>query len=239
MSVPAFVPDELRRLGLEAAVETLPRQAQFLDRLLETNQQFNLTAIRDRDTAWRRHIIDSLTLLPFVEDMPAGASLVDVGSGGGMPGVPVAIARVDLRLTLLEATGKKARFLATTISALQIPNSRVVNERAETVGQDPAHRQQYDAACCRAIGPMSQLLEYCMPLIRVGGRLLAMKGPKAESELGDAVRAAESLGAGELGVYDSYVDGFDRESVIIVIEKSRPTPRNYPRKPGVPRQSPL
>lgn len=239
MSVPAFVPDELQRLGLEAAVETLPRQAQFLDRLLETNQQFNLTAIRDRDTAWRRHIIDSLTLLPFVEDMPAGASLVDVGSGGGMPGVPVAIARVDLRLTLLEATGKKARFLATTISALQIPNSRVVNERAETAGQDPAHRQQYDAACCRAIGPMSQLLEYCMPLIRVGGRLLAMKGPKAESELGDAVRAAESLGAGELGVYDSYVDGFDRESVIIVIEKARPTPRKYPRKPGVPRQSPL
>ena len=238
-TIPSFVRDDLDRLDIDLSDQVLTRLCGFLDLLLEANRRFNLTSIRERDKAWRRHIIDSLTLLPFLAPEPADAALIDVGSGGGVPGIPLAIARPDWRVALLEATGKKARFLHACVTELGIEGCRVVHDRAEAAGQDPAHRQRYDAAVCRAIGPMREMLEYALPLVRVGGRSLAMKGSKAEQELKDADRALELLGAGNLEVYDAYGKGFDSQSVIVIITKARPTPSRYPRPPGMPRKSPL
>ena len=238
-TIPSFVRDDLDRLDVDLSDSTLARLSAFLDLLLEANRQFNLTSIRDRDEAWRRHIIDSLTLLPFLTPEPADAALIDVGSGGGVPGIPLAIARPDWRVTLLEATGKKARFLDSCVTQLRLEGCRVIHDRAEVVAQDPAHRQRYDAAVCRAIGPMREMLEYVLPLVCVGGRTLALKGPKAEQELKDAHRALELLGAGDLEVYDAYGKGFDSQSVIVIITKARSTPKQYPRPPGTPRKSPL
>ncbi len=211
----------------------------YLDLLLTANERMNLSGIRDRDEAWRRHIIDSLTLLQGLADLASGAELIDVGSGGGLPGIPIAIALKHVRVTLLEATGKKARFLGECIEQLGLTNAQVVPERAETAGQDQAHRQRYDVAVCRAVGPMRQVLEYALPLVAVGGQMLAMKGPKVEPELRAAGDAMSILGAGDLHVFDAYPDGFDRHTVIVCITKSRPTPKAYPRRPGVPRQDPL
>ena len=238
-AVPSFVQDELPRLGVEAAPAMLERLAVYLDQLLEANRRFNLTAVRDRETAWRRHVIDSLTLLAGLETLPAGATIIDVGSGGGLPGIPLAIARPDLRVTLLEATGKKARFLEQCVATLALGNVQVVQDRAEHAGQSAAHRGRYDVAVCRALGPMNVLAEYTLPLVKQGGRVLAMKGPTVERELDAAADALATLGAGDLAVIDAYPPGFDRHTVIVSIVKDRPTPRAYPRLPGVPKQSPL
>jgi 16S rRNA (guanine527-N7)-methyltransferase len=238
-AVPDFVREELGRIGVELPEPALASLAKYLDLLLEANQRFNLTAIRERDAAWHRHIIDSRTLAPALVELEAESTLIDVGSGGGLPGVPLAIARPDLRLTLLEATGKKARFLEECAQRLPLPSVRVLATRAETAGQDKAFRQQFDVAVCRAVGPMRELLEYTLPLVRVGGMLLAMKGPKAEAELAEAGDALDALGGGELQVYSAYPEGFGLDTVIISVIKDRPTPKGYPRAPGTPRQAPL
>lgn len=238
-TIPDFVRDDLARLGIEVPAEMLERLARYLDLLLEANQSINLTAVRERDAAWRRHIVDSLTLLPLLEDLPEDAAVIDVGSGGGLPGVPVAITRPDLRVTLLEATGKKARFLDRCVAEVPLPGCRVLALRAETAGQDPNHRQSYDAAICRAVGPMSELLEYALPLVRVGGRVLAMKGPSVPAELEKAADALAVLGAGELQVVEAYPEGFGLDTVVVSIAKDQPTPREFPRSPGTPRHEPL
>ncbi|MFW6336965.1 MAG: 16S rRNA (guanine(527)-N(7))-methyltransferase RsmG [Phycisphaeraceae bacterium] len=238
-TVPAFVREDLEGLGFELPEVLLDRLASYLALLLETNQRINLTAIRDADEAWRRLIVDSLTPLPGLDDLEEGGSLIDVGSGGGMPGIPLAIGRPDLRVTLLEATGKKARFLESAVRELGLDNVAVVCERAETAGRDAPHRERYDAAVCRAVGPMNVLLELCLPLVRVGGRLLAMKGPKAEEELERAGDALDTLGAGELHVFDAYPETFANDLVIVRVAKDRATPKGYPRRPGVPKREPL
>jgi 16S rRNA (guanine527-N7)-methyltransferase len=238
-TVPQSVRDDLARLDIALPDAALAQLAAYLDLLLDANTRMNLTAIKERDEAWRRHVIDSLTLLPGFEHVQPGAKVIDVGSGGGLPGVPLAIALPDNQFTLLEATGKKARFLEETARALNLNNVRVVNDRAETVGQNRAHREQYDVAVCRAIGPMRELLEYTLPLVKLGGRVLAMKGPKAEQELEEAADAMATLGAGDVKVFDAYPEGFGVNTVIVSLIKERPTPRQFPRLPGVPRHEPL
>ena len=238
-AIPAFVPEALERLDIDVEPAVLQQLARYLDLLLKTNRKFNLTAVRDPHAAWQRHIVDSLTLMPWVGPMQPPARLVDVGSGGGLPGIPLAIACPHLGVDLLEATGKKARFLASCLTSLDLTRCRLIHGRAEEVGQNPAHRQRYDAAVCRAVGPMCQVLEYGLPLVRVGGRLLAIKGKQAEAELRQAQRAMDLLGAGPVEVRDAYHAGFESDSVIVAIEKSRPTPARYPRRPGVPRSAPL
>lgn len=237
--IPDFVAPELSQLGLTVCNETVRQLADYLDALLTANQRINLTGIREPEQAWRRHIIDSLTLLPGLEPLADGAAVIDVGSGGGLPGMPLAIARPDLRFSLLEATGKKAGFLRQTAESLGLAHVRVQHNRAETLGQDAAHRQQYDAAVCRAVGPMAELLEYTLPLIRVEGFLLAMKGPTLEAELAAASDALAELGAGDIAVFEAYPQSFNIHTLIVHIQKARPTPRTYPRPPGTPRHDPI
>lgn len=229
----------LERLGLQGPDQLMGPLQRYLDFLLEANQRVNLTAVRDRQQAWRRLILDSLTLVAPLSDCPEGARLVDVGSGGGLPGIPIAIARPGLRVTLLETTGKKARFLQDCVARLGLPSVRVVQDRAEVVGQDPSHRQVYDVAVCRGVGPMNRALEYTLPLVRVGGCLLTVKGTQVQCELEEATDALMILGGGELHVFDAYPDGFDESTLIVHVAKDRPTPSAYPRQPGVPQRCPL
>lgn len=241
-SIPDAVRGDIDRLGLSDLVndEVLARLAGYLDLLLEVNRQFNLTAVRDRDRAWGTLIVDSLTPLAGLEGLvPEGAGIIDVGSGGGLPGVPIALALPGVAVTLLEATGKKARFLERCVSELGIKNVRVVQGRAETVGQQGEHRERYDVSVCRAVGPMRVVLEYLLPLVRVGGVVMVMKGPKAEGELEEAGDAMVTLGAGQVRVYDAYPEGFGRDTVIVAVDKEGSTPKAYPRLPGVPGQTPL
>ncbi len=223
-------------LGFELASDLIEGLGDYLDRLLDANTRFNLTAIKEPDAAWMRHILDSLSLLPFLNEDDRHA--VDVGSGGGLPGFPLALARPDITFTLLEATGKKANFLKETASAMALTNIKVVNDRAETVGQHPDHRGRYDLAIARAVGPMNVLLEFTLPLVRVGGRVLAMKGRQAEVELRDAGDAIMILGGGDLHAVEALPE-IEPDATIIEVIKDHATPDEYPRRPGLPKQEPL
>lgn len=219
--------------GLRLDDHEVDRLARFIDRLLETNRSFNLTAITEPDAVWMRHIFDSLTLLPYIVQADA-KQVIDIGSGGGLPGVPLAIALPEVQFTLLEATGKKAKFLESCVQELHLDNITVVNDRAETIGRDPVrYRDKFDIAAARAVGPLAVLLELAAPLVRVGGLILAIKGERAQDEL-DAARKAMHL----LHCAAADVNRTETGS-IVVIEKLRATPHAYPRRPGEPKKSPL
>lgn len=205
---------------------------EYLSRLLETNRAFNLTAVTDPELAWRRHILDSLSLVPSFAARRELIEVIDVGSGGGLPALPLAIALPERRFTLLEATGKKARFLDETQRALGLGNVRVVSERAEVFGQGEG-RARFDVVTSRAVSRLAVLLELTLPFLRVGGLGLALKGEQAEAEIAEAARALSVLGG--------TVSSVERTSTgtIVRFDKHAPTPAKYPRRPGEPKRAPL
>ena len=239
MNVPDFVHDDLGALGIALEPRQLEALADYLARVMAANQRMNLTAVREEDAAWRRLVIDSLSVLPGVDMLGESAKVIDIGSGAGLPGLPIAVARPAVQVTMLEATGKKADFIRGCIEALGLTNAQVLQERAEVLGQDPQHRAGYDAAVSRAVGAMPLVLEYSLPLVREGGRVLAMKGPRAEQELEVSGDALDLLGGGELAVIDAYPESFGNDLVVVSVIKDRPTPSRYPRTPGLPKKQPL
>lgn len=232
---PQFLTDA-QTIGFDLTAPCRHRLGRYLHLLLETNKQFNLTAIREPDLAWRRHILESIAVVPAIGD--EARSLIDVGTGAGLPGLPIAILCPDLKVTLLEATGKKARFLGAVVGDLGLKNVKIITDRAETIAHQPEHREHYDLATARAVGPLNVLLELTLPFLLPGGRLLAMKGQAAESELRDAGDALMHLGAGEVQVFE-LLPGLDDEANLIEVVKESATPTQYPRRPGIPKQEPL
>ncbi len=181
----------------------------------------------------RSLIDDGLVLL---DHLGAARTLVDVGSGAGLPGIPIKIARPELEVTLIEADQAKAAFLVHACAALQLEYIDVVALRAEDAGHDPRLREAFDVAVARALAPLPVLVELCLPLVRVGGRVLAQK-TEAEDPA-SAARAIQLLG-GELTGVKSAPSGARLAGTVVVIEKVRPTPARYPRRPGVPGRKPL
>jgi len=231
-------------LGVEFEPGELDRIATFLALLLETNTRTNLTAIKDPADAWTRHILDSLTLLPMLADLPDGARVIDIGSGGGLPAIPLAIVSPHLRFTLLEATGKKCDFLRHAIAELGLANAEVLQRRAEAAGQDRGDRQPdgsrinatretFDAATARAVGPLAVIAELAIPLVKPGGLAILVKGQRADEELEEAKKALHLLGAAHAGTVDTPTGR------VVVLEKLRVTPRTYPRRDGEPKRAPL
>jgi 16S rRNA (guanine527-N7)-methyltransferase len=178
-------------------------------------------------------ISDSLVLLDHLGD---ARKVVDVGSGGGLPGLPLKIARPDLSLTLVEADQTKAAFLVRACAALGLRDVEVLAKRAEEVGQDPDYREAFDVAVARAVAPMPVLVELCLPLVKVGGRLLAQK--TATEDVNSAARAIEILG-GVLNGVIAAPSAARQSGTVVVVDKVRPTPPAYPRRPGLPTRKPL
>jgi len=215
--------------------------------LLAANKAFNLTAIRDPDEAWSRHVLDSLSLLGVLAEIeaPEGGSLrvIDVGTGGGLPGIPIAMARPDITMTLLDATAKKCTFLDHVARELGLTNVEVVCARAEAAGQDRgertgtgrvgAHRDSYDLVVARAVGKLATLSELTIPFARVGGLIALIKGEKAGEELEEAKGALHLLHTAHAGTIQTPTGR------IVVLEKQRQTPKSYPRRDGEPKRAPL
>ncbi|MDD9939659.1 MAG: 16S rRNA (guanine(527)-N(7))-methyltransferase RsmG [Myxococcales bacterium] len=220
-------------LGTNLSAEQGARLAQFVSLLLQANERANLTAVRDVEGAWRRHVLDSLSLCPFLPS-EADAHVIDVGSGGGVPGLVLGIARPDLQFTLVDAIGKKVRLVASMARELDCSNVIVRQGRAETLARpgEPG-REAYDAAVVRALAPMQVLLELVTPFVRPGGTVLAIKGERAAAELADAQRALAVLGC----IHDA--SHTTPTGTIVRIRKRDPTPARYPRKPGEPKRRPL
>jgi 16S rRNA (guanine527-N7)-methyltransferase len=233
---PAAVVEAIAAQGVELEPADLERLHRFLTRLYEANQRFNLTAIRDPAQAWERHVLDALTLVgPLCSIEPEGERLrvLDLGSGGGVPGLVLAAVLPQVEFTLVEATGKKAAFLEETAAALGLANATVRAERAETLGHDPWLRATFDAVVARAVAPLPVVLECSIPFLRERGFLLAIKGAKAPQEIEASRLALHKLHAVVAQALPTPT------GTIVVVEKLRTTPRVYPRPAGTPGQKPL
>jgi len=221
---------------------TPPQQRAFrvyCDELMDWNSRFNLTAITDPTGVQVRHFLDSLSCLLALGWPERGASLIDVGSGAGFPGLPLKIVRPNLRVTLLEATGKKTDFLRHIIERLELADVMVVHARAEEIGHDPQHREAYDWVVARAVAAMPTLAEYLLPLCRLGGRCLAQKGEEAAGEVSQAQAAIQFLGGRLNRLIPVELPGLAETRYLAVLDKVACTPEQFPRRPGLPTKRPL
>jgi len=225
-------------LGIHLTPEQVRLFAIYQAELLDWNQRANLTAITDPREVQVKHFADSLAcLLAFPE--PGPLWVIDVGTGAGFPGVPLKIVRPELRLTLLDSTRKKTLFLEHLVQVLALADVVVLTGRAEEVGRDPAQRETHDVATSRAVAKLAALAELCLPLVRVGGRMIAQKKAGIDAELRAAGRAITVLGGRLLPVQTYRLPDLAEPRWLVVVEKIRPTPPQYPRRVGVPTKKPL
>jgi len=210
----------------------------YADLLAEWNQKVNLTAITAPEDIRRKHFLDSLSCLLVMKGTPA-ARLIDIGTGAGFPGLPLKILQPEIHLTLVESVAKKTKFLSIVVQELGLEQVEIITDRAETVGQDPAHRESYDWAVARAVAGLPVLAEYLLPLVRVGGSALAQKGESALEELNTAQTAITTLGGQALEPLPVSLPDVPEKRYLVVIDKVRPTPATYPRRVGIPAKRPL
>ena len=210
----------------------------FESRLLETNKVMNLTAITEPEEMMKKHYWDSI--YPLSKDLfPENATVVDVGCGAGFPSLPLKLARPDLWVFLLDSLQKRLNFLDGVIEGLSLERIRTLHSRAEDAGKNPVLRGHFDIAVSRAVAELSKLCEYCLPLVRVGGALIAYKGAGADEELESAKNAIEVLGAKVEQVYHYTLPGEEDKRAIIVLRKVSRTPEQYPRSPKLIKDKPL
>ncbi len=210
----------------------------YAQELLVWNQRYSLTAIRDLKQVRIKHILDSLSAHLVMRNTPI-ETVVDVGTGAGFPGIPLKIFWPHLQLTLIESVGKKSRFCEHIVEKLSLENVKIVRDRAEILGAQAEYREQYDWAVARAVAHMPVLMEYLLPFVRVGGRVLAMKGETGPTEVHAAENALRLLGGKLEQITAVVLPGVVEERYLVVINKTASTPEKYPRRAGIPSKRPL
>lgn len=218
----------------------------YYHELVQWNQKFNLTAITEYEDVQTKHFLDSISGLPILaeelgESLPLSKpySLLDVGSGAGLPGIPLKLIAPSIQLTLLDGTQKKVRFLEQVCGKLSLNAAEVVRGRAEELARQGAFREQFDVVTARAVAALNTLVEYLLPLVRVGGYTLIYKGGHAASEFTDARRAISVLGGETVRFAPVDVPYLDQQRFVLLIKKIAPTPQNYPRGQGLARKQPI
>lgn len=229
----------------ELKITLKPEQIEALriyqQELVSWNARFNLTAITDDQGIQIRHFLDSFSCLLALEpgERFSGKRVIDVGTGAGFPGLPLKILCPTIKLTLLEATGKKVQFLEHIIALLNLTDVTVIHGRAEELGQNPRHREQYTWAVARAVADLPILVEYLLPLIQIGGRGLAQKGESAPAEAQRSDYALRQMGGQIRRLVPVDLRGLAETRYLVVLDKVAATPAKYPRRPGMPSKRPL
>jgi 16S rRNA (guanine527-N7)-methyltransferase len=227
-----------QNLGISISNDQLNKFLLFEAILIKWNSQYNLTSITDHKDIIIKHFYDSLTCFKYVP-LNNKITLIDVGTGAGFPGIPLAIMNPEIQLTLVESVGKKADFCQIALQELEINNSRVLASRAETVGREPTHREQYDWAVARAVAPLSTLAEYLIPLVRIGGSVLAQKGVALQKEIRESKKAIFTLGGKIKETFPIALPEEMGNRTLILVKKNKNTPSQYPRRPGTPKKNPI
>jgi 16S rRNA (guanine527-N7)-methyltransferase len=235
-----------QRLGFTLTERQAEQFQLYYEMLEDWNTRVNLTAITDYDGVQVRHFLDSLTVGAAAlqelgaNELPAdNFSLIDIGTGAGFPGVPLKILWPNIKVVLTDSIGKKIVFLKELITALGLDNVDVLTVRAEELGQNKAHRQRYDVATARAVAALPVLCEYCLPLVKRGGSMLAPKKGDISQEIEGARQAAKVLGGGEPKLHHFTLPGEEEERYVVAIEKVRDTPSGYPRRVGLAKARPI
>jgi 16S rRNA (guanine527-N7)-methyltransferase len=230
--------DALSLFGLRLTAQQVGALQTYEQELLTWNARFNLTAIRDSEAIHAKHFLDSFSCLQVLKELTC-TRMIDIGTGAGFPGIPLKIILPKMRLTLVESVGKKADFCRHVVETLKLEGVTVLTGRAEEVGQMLEHRQQYDWAVARAVAVMPVLAEYLLPLVRVGGRVLAQKGETGPAETQTAEHAIRVLGGRLRQLVRVTLPGVADERYLVVIDKIAATPPQFPRRVGLPAKKPI
>ncbi len=226
---------EARKLNINLTEEMIEKFFKFKDLLIEWNKVMNLTSITDEKEIIVKHFIDSLTIEKYI---PKNSKVIDIGSGAGFPGIPLKIVREDISITLLDSLNKRVNFLNNVIKECKIKSAEAIHGRAEDLGQAIAYREKYDIVTARAVANLSTLSELCIPFIKVGGVFVCMKA-EADEEIEEADKAIKVLGAKLKSKDKIKLAPIEANRTIIVYEKEKSTPKQYPRKAGTPAKSPI
>ena len=229
-----------RELGIHLSTPQIDQFQRYYQELVSWNQRMNLTAIVDYQEAQIKHFLDSLTpSLVLSEDIKSEGRVVDVGAGGGFPGVPLKLAFPGMRLALIESVGKKTSFLIHLVETLGLEDVDVYTGRSEDLGVQSYTRESFDLVVSRGVARMRVLMEYTLPFCRVGGTVVTLKKGDIKAEIEAAQHAIDVLG-GRLGeTRDVDLEGLRDDRLVVVVEKIKPTPSKFPRRPGLPAKHPL
>ncbi|WP_374048109.1 16S rRNA (guanine(527)-N(7))-methyltransferase RsmG [Clostridium sp. MB40-C1] len=225
-------------LGLELDEEKYNQFIQYKDLLKEWNEKVNLTAIKEDEEIIKKHFIDSMKIFQF-HPLKNSKKIIDIGTGGGFPGIPMKIIRPDIDIVLLDSLRKRINVLDDILYKIGIDDVITMHGRAEEYGVREEHREQYDAVVSRAVANLAVLSEFCIPYVKVGGYFVAMKGPSVDEEIENAKKAVSILGGKIEGIIEVDIEGSDLNHNLVIVKKVKNTPRKYPRKAGMITKNPL
>lgn len=229
-----------QQLNLTLSNAQLDTFETYSTQLIAWNQNVNLTRIVEPNEIAIKHFLDSLSVVQALpKNLPSTFSLIDVGAGAGFPGLPLKIALPNMRLTLLESVGKKTKFLQHIVDTLRLENVTVLNARAEEAGRQAAQREQHDVAVARAVAALPVLAEYLLPLVKPGGVAIVQKGQNPTDEIKSAANALGILGGKVEKTIPVQIDGLEAARHLIIVKKKKPSPKQYPRRPGLPAKKPI
>ena len=228
--------EKLNKKCTELTEKQLQQFEDYMKLLLEWNEKINLTAITEEDDIILKHFVDSLTISKYIKK---NSNIVDVGTGAGFPGIPVKIAHEDVDVTLVDSLNKRILFLNEVIEKLKLQKVQTLHFRAEEFGQNKKYRESFDIATSRAVANLSTLVEYLLPLVKVGGICICMKGSEVEEELENSKKAIQILGGKIENVEEFTLPDSDIKRNIVIIKKVNQTPNKYPRKAGTPSKEPI
>lgn len=232
--------EQLAVFQISLSPEQLRQFRQFYENLIKWNEVMNLTAITEETDVYTKHFLDSLSIVGVVDqESLKNVSIIDVGTGAGFPGLPIAIAFPEAQVTLVDSLQKRVRFLEETVKLLGLNNVQVFHSRAEDFGRIEARREHYDIACSRAVARLNVLSEYCIPFVKKGGYFIAYKADRIKEEMADGKKAAGILGGRVDQVISFQLPGTDYNRTLVQVFKERHTSGKYPRKAGTPAKEPL
>ena len=225
-------------MNIENSQELIEKFRIYMEGVLEWNEKVNLTTITDPDEFVIKHFIDSIICANYPEYINA-VKIIDVGTGAGFPGIPLSIISPEKEFILMDSLNKRLKIIDELCQRADIKNVVTLHARAEELAKNKAHRERYDLCVSRAVANMAVLAEYCLPFIKVGGFLMAYKGPEAENEVKEAEHALSLLGGRAEEIRNGNLKEFGIDHKVVVIKKVSNTPSKYPRKPGTPTKEPL